>query len=196
MSAGSEGRERSPEWYDRVFQENEHWKEHYTSSRYYPLWTVIVDRMGRAGAESVLDVGCGPGQMACLLRDKGVPRYLGLDFSPKRVERAKEVCPEFDFVVDDAFETELFRAHDYDTVVCTEFLEHVEQDLEMLGKIRSGMRFYATVPDFPFDSHVRHFEDAKQVYDRYAEHFREFTVDAFLFGKKGRTLYLVEGEKR
>ena len=191
-----EGYEQGPEWYDKSFEKNEHWREHYTQSRYYPLWTVISDRIMRAGTNSVLDVGCGPGQLASLLRDKGVPRYLGLDFSSKRVQRAKEVCPEFDFMVADAFETGIFHTHDYDTVVCAEFLEHVERDLELVEMIRTGTRFYATVPDFPFESHVRHFGDAQQAYDRYAKYFQGFTVDAFLFGNKGRTLYLIEGTKR
>ncbi len=188
-----EGRERGPEFYDRTFLHREHWRRHYTESRYYALWTVIADRIARAGVTSVLDIGCGPGQVASLLRDKGLPRYLGIDFSPERIEQAKRICPEFEFVLADAFETDLLSAYDYDAVVCTEFLEHVKRDEEVLDKIRAGTRFYGTVPSFPGPSHVRHFEDAQEVMERYGRHFQDFSVDIH-FANKGRGRYfLMEG---
>lgn len=192
----AEGRERGPEWYDESFQRGKKWRKHYTRSRYYPMWAVISDRILRAGVESVLDVGCGPGQMASLLRDRGLPRYLGMDFSPERVEWARKVCPEFDFVVADAFETDLFQTHDYDAIVCTEFLEHVEEDLAVIGKLRAGTRFYGSVPNFPFESHVRHFSSAGEVHERYKDHFESLTVDEFRGQARGRVFYLIEGVKR
>lgn len=133
--------------------------------------------------------------MACLLRDKNVPRYLGLDFSPARVEHARAVCPEYEFVAADAFETDVFEGHEYDAVVCTEFLEHVEKDMEILDRIRPGSLFLATVPNFPYDSHVRHFTSASQVADRYGSVFEDLRVDSFTLVRKDRVLYLIEGTK-
>ena len=108
------GQEQGPEYYDQTFLNREHWRQHYTQSPYYPLWAVIADRIARSEPTSVLDIGCGPGQFAALLQDKGLPQYLGIDFSPKRIKQAREVCPEFDFVIADVFETDLLSA--YDTV--------------------------------------------------------------------------------
>ncbi len=191
--APEEGGEKGPSWYDESFDRAEHWRRHYSRSRYYFLWTVIADRIRRAGVESILEIGCGPGQLACLLRDRGITRYHGFDFSPKRIEQARRVCPELTFSVQDAFETDLFSEFDYQGAVCTEFLEHVEQDLDVLKRIRSGTRFLGTVPNFPFTSHVRHFADVDEVRRRYGSSFRDLGVDAFLADEKGKTFFLLEG---
>lgn len=50
------GVEQPPEFYDWSFEGNEHWRVHYTESHYYPLRSVVADRVQRAGAERDLDV--------------------------------------------------------------------------------------------------------------------------------------------
>lgn len=143
------------------------------------VWTVIADRVLRAKVKSILEIGCGPGQLACLIRDKGILSYHGFDFSPRRIEQAKRVCPEFAFNLQDAFRTDLFETFDYDAVICTEFLEHVEKDVDVLKRIKSGVCFYGTVPNFPFTSHVRYFSDVDEVTSRYRQCFSELHVDTF-----------------
>lgn len=157
---------------------------------------MIADRLTRHGATSVLDIGCGPGQLACLLRDRGLGRYCGFDFSPKRIEQARKVCPEYDFHVADAFRTELFQTCEYDTVLCTEFLEHVEGDLEVLRRIRPGAVVHGTVTNFPYMAHVRHFESAGQVRERYEPILADLSVDALAADGQGRTFFLIEGRTR
>ena len=44
-----------------------------------------------------------------LLADKGVPRYLGIDFSPARIRQARAVAPGYRFEVADVFETQFSR---------------------------------------------------------------------------------------
>ena len=187
--------EKDPEWYDRSFEDNEHWKWHYTRSGYYFLWTVIADRLLRCGARSVMDVGCGSGQLAALLKDKGIESYCGIDFSEKRIGQARLVCPGFKFVQADAFATELFERGDYDTVLSTEFLEHVDRDLDIIRKIRPGARFIGTVPNFPFESHVRHFLNAAEVTARYGSFFTDFQVDSFLANENAKTFFVLQGIK-
>jgi hypothetical protein len=63
-----------------------------------------------------------------------------------------------------------------------------------LGKIRKGSRFYGTVPNFPFVSHVRHFRDENEVRSRYASCFQNLRVDRFLADAKGKVFYLLDGE--
>lgn len=187
------GEEQPVAFYDWSFEQNDHWKAHYTESRYYPLWAVVADRLRRAGAEAVLDIGCGPGQVAALLADKGVPRYLGLDFSPARVEQARAACPQYRFEVADIFETDLPTSWAYDTVLIMEFLEHVEGDLEVLTRLRPGARVIATVPNFPATGHVRHFESAKDVEARYRPAFASLDVEAHLANPEGRRFFLMDG---
>jgi SAM-dependent methyltransferase len=188
--------EKGAEWYDQAFESTELWRLHYSESPYYFLWTVIAERILRARCNAIFDIGCGSGQLACLLRDKGVNQYHGLDFSPKRIERAREVCPQFAFTVGDAYRSDLFATYDYDAVICTEFLEHVEGDLEIIGRIKPSARFHGTVPNFPYVSHVRHFLDAEAVRFRYMRFFDDFRVDSFPANARGKTFYLIEGIKR
>lgn len=187
--------QQSSGWYDQSFVLSDEYRRHYTESHYYFLWSVIADRITRYKIRTILDIGCGPGQLALLLRDKGVKEYYGIDFSPKRIEWAKKNCPDFTFIVEDAFETDLFETFRYDAVICTEFLEHIEQDIEIITRIRSGARFYGSVPNFPSTSHVRHFRNSSDVYDRYAKQFEGFRVDSLLRDRKGRAYYLLEGIK-
>lgn len=188
--------ERDASYYDRKYLTSGEACQHYSASDYYFLWSVVVDRLTRAGVRSVLDIGCGPGQFAALLRDKGLRRYCGLDFSEQCIQIARSVCPEFEFVTANAVETDLFETFDYEAVVCTEFLEHLEEDIRILQRIRAGARVYGTVPNFRCLSHVRYFSSRKQVHERYGKMFRDFRVDVLLCNyRRGTAFYLFEGVK-
>ncbi|MCC5669059.1 class I SAM-dependent methyltransferase [Nostoc sp. CHAB 5784] len=190
------GSEQTYEYYENKSRELDSWRIHYSKSEYYPLWSVIVDRIQRVDTKSLLEIGCGSGQLAALIRDKGITKYIGLDFSPNLIALARKACPEFDFVIANALETDLFYTHDYDTVVTTEFLEHVERDIEVIENIRKGTRFYGSVPNFPWISHVRYFNSVQEVYDRYAQYFDSFRVDTLLSIHNNSTVYyLLEGVK-
>ena len=188
--------EKDAKFYDTVAKYLDVYHQHYTESSYYFLWSVLADRMMHSQARSVLDIGCGTGQVAALLRDKGLERYHGFDFSQKRIELARQTCPEYAFSHADAFQTDLFQSFDYDTVICMEFLEHVERDTDVLERIRPGSRFYGSVPNFPNIAHVRHFQTPKEVHTRYAPFFDDLQVDAFLRDTKGITFFLMEGTKK
>ena len=185
--------EKRFEWYDDSYEKSDHYRCHYSLSPYYFLWTVISDRIARAGVDSIFEIGCGTGQLACLLRDNGITRYHGFDFSPKRIAHAKRTCPKFTFSLQDAFQTDLYTAYSYDAVICTEFLEHVERDVEILNRLRSGALFYGTVPNFPYISHVRHFKSKHEVFRRYGKFFESLQVDSFLANNRGTAFYILEG---
>ena len=121
--------EKGPDFYDQVFLENENLRVHYTASFYYFMWTVIVDRIRRARRKAVLEVGCGTGQLAHAIYDAGmIQSYCGLDFSKTRIEQARRHCPAYRFEAVDVFQTSLFEDYNYDMVIATEFLEHIEQE--------------------------------------------------------------------
>ena len=191
-----EGDEQSAASYDRVFVKHDHWRRHYTESPYFPVWTVIADRISRSQVNSILDIGCGSGQVAQLLHDKGLKNYLGIDFSVERICQARLVCPEFRFVVADIFETDLLSHHDYDGVVCLEFLEHVERDLQLIQNLRPGTLFWASVPNFGGKAHVRYFNSIEEVVQRYADYFDDFRVDEQFADSKGKKFFILEGVKQ
>lgn len=180
--------EKLAQWYDQSFEKYQHWKNHYSRSRYYSLWRAIVGIMIINNTRSILEVGCGAGQLAHLIEDVGFADYTGFDFSPKRIEHARKTCPSLTFYIDDVYDTNLFYVVDYDTVVMTEFLEHVNGDLDVLHKIKAGAFILATVPNFPYESHVRHFTKINDVIARYGDHISNLEVYP-----QGARHYLISG---
>jgi glycosyltransferase involved in cell wall biosynthesis/SAM-dependent methyltransferase len=183
---------RDDAWYDRMFAGSERYRLPYAESIYYPCWMELAPRLAALGPTSVLDVGCGPGQFAALLRDAGIPQYLGIDFSRVAVEMARDVCPEFEFLVEDVRTAGALETHPYDVMVCLETLEHIEEDREVLLRIRAGTPVIATVPDFPGQSHVRHFTDEDEVLGRYGGVLADLRVEHFPLNAKAG-LFILEG---
>lgn len=182
-------RERSAKWYDIIYGGAYDYLKHYTESRYYFLWSVVSDRM--RGFYRVLDLGCGTGQFASLLFDRGFKDYTGIDFSPVAIKTARKCCPGFKFVIRDLRDSTEFK--DYECVVALEFLEHIENDLGVVSQIKPGAHFLGTVPSFRCESHVRAFSNADKVARRYGEFFNDFTVDTFLMAPNKLKFYLIEG---
>jgi SAM-dependent methyltransferase len=173
----STGIEYGPDFYDDVFDAEERWTLPYWKMQWYASWAVLADRVIRSEDPRVLDMGCGPGHLGRLLVDRGVTTFVGFDFSPKRLEAARSLVPECRFELADAYKTDLFETVDYNIVTCCEFLEHLEGDLEVLGRIRSGTRVLGTVPSYDAKAHLRYFADEAEVMARYAPKFRDLTVD-------------------
>lgn len=183
------------DYYDAVYADSDEYKRHYADSIYYASWCVIVDRMKRAQCRRILDIGCGPGQFAAMLRDAGFTDYDGLDFSQQAVRMAKERVPELRFTVADALRSDMIGAS-YDVVVSLEFLEHVEPDLEVLARVRPGTHVLATVPNFPSHSHVRHFTSVPAVEERYRRVLDDLRVDMVRLNGQGTSLYVLDGRAR
>jgi SAM-dependent methyltransferase len=169
--------EYGPEFYDASFENDTRWRKPYWQLGWYGSWAVIADRVVQSESPRVLDMGCGAGHLAHLLADRGLEHYTGFDFSALRLEQARRVVPQFRFEVADAYTTDLFETVDYNTVVCTEFLEHLDGDLEILGRLRRGTRVLGTVPNYDAYGHVRFFDTKDEVEARYRPCFAQLTVD-------------------
>src|SRR6266576_1545696 len=78
---GEVGSERRGDYYDAIYSETADYSRHYADSRYFFLWCVLVDRIQPAQVRCLFDIGCGPGQLASFLHDRGLPKYVGIDFS-------------------------------------------------------------------------------------------------------------------
>ncbi len=189
------GRERGAEWYDKAFENIAAYNCPYYQSHYYFLWCVLVDRLSRNEAKSILDIGCGPGQVAQFLKEKGLKSYFGLDLSPVAIKKAQRLCPDFEFRAENALESTIYSEFNYDTVISLEFLEHVENEISVIKKLKPGTRFLGTVPDFPYPSHVRHFSSVAEVKERYASYFSDFRVDEFRSTSGSSRYFLLEGLK-
>jgi len=187
-------------WYDTIYKGIHAYHVHYTENRYHFIWAIIADRIARSDVNNIIDIGCGTGQFASVLHDRGISNYTGVDFSSVGIEIACSVCPwsDYKFVISDMSQShhDILYNYTYDCFVAVEFLEHVQNDLDILSQIKSGVKCYASVPNFPFDSHVRHFNTVDEVSRRYELLFDSFHVDALIKNSHGDILYLFEGVKR
>lgn len=194
-------KQQKASWYDAVYDPaiKNNYTRHYTGSAYFPIWAVVADRLTThhdMELDDILEIGCGVGQFAHLLSDRGWRLYAGIDFSPVAIREAEKRCPDnvggYGFFVDDACDSEHLLLG-YDIVIMLEFLEHIEGDLELLARIPTDTHVYASVPNFNYQSHVRHFADADAVRARYGVLFTDFRVDPIVLNEDGITLFLFEG---
>lgn len=140
----------------------------YRHSGYYPLFKAVLKALRAHESKSILEVGCGTGGFAHLWFDTDAAlHYRGFDFSPVAVERAIERTrrPEV-FFVGDARNSQSYLGK-FDTIVCTEVLEHIDADLEVIEQWVDGSFCVCSVPNFPAENHVRVFSSEDQVKERY-----------------------------
>jgi SAM-dependent methyltransferase len=141
----------------------------YRRSPYFPLFKSVRAVVATRPFPRVLEVGCGTGSMAQYLFDtRSVGGYLGFDFSTVAVNKARRRTGKLDaFFVGDATCVETYAGREYDTVICTEVLEHIEEDLLAISLWHPGAYCVCSVPNYDADTHVRHFSHEDEVRQRY-----------------------------
>jgi 2-polyprenyl-3-methyl-5-hydroxy-6-metoxy-1,4-benzoquinol methylase len=181
----------SAEWYDEQYRlQPRKYDSHYSGSVYLPVWKAIGDRLDRTAA--VLEVGCGTGQLAQLLIGREIQHYTGFDFSDYAVELARKRVPHAEFHIADARTTSLLTQARYDVVVCTEVLEHLDEDLGLLHALKPHARVLATVPNFDSASHLRFFASEREVLERYGEAVTDIAITSFSLSAAS-VIYLLDG---
>lgn len=155
-----------PKSYDSIYSTSERYQGHYSKCGYMDIWKKTIPMLPDVGSAKILDVGCGTGQFANFLFDNGVKNYVGYDFSTVAIDMAKKRCPQFQFVACDVTSAESY-IHEYNTVVCIETLEHIEDDLGVVAKWKPGATVIASVPDMDDALHVRKFPTNESVVRRY-----------------------------
>ena len=102
---------------------------------------------------SILDVGCGEGFITELVRKefKGIKRIVGVDCAREALEIAKARNPQIEFVEGSIYNLN-FENNEFDIVICTEVLEHLENPQIAFKEIqRVGKKFLLiTVPHEPW----------------------------------------------
>ena len=168
----------------------------YRQSFYYPSWQLAMSCLLPLDRDtSILEIGCGPGQVAKMLFDNGFTNYIGFDNAAEGVALAKQNNPERanQFVVGDAFQTDLMEK-EYGLVICFEVLEHVQNDLTLLQRIRPGTRVLLSVPNFNDPYHVRYFKNKDEVWERYSQVVRISDISVSMLTQTN-CLYYIWGEK-
>jgi len=145
----------------------------------------------------VVDLGCGTGRFAELLRRNGLTDYRGYDFAPAVVAEAQSYCPAFDFRVADLREWE--HGPELPDVVCyvlLEVLEHLDDDRDILRRLAPGQPVVLSVPNFWSESHVRRFLQPADVFARYGD-LLDFTAwQSVPFATPGRRIHVFAATTR
>lgn len=82
---------------------------------------------------SVLEVGCGPGDLASRILPPGLD-YLGIDIDETEIETACGRYPRLSFQVGNAYELPV-ESNSFDLVIACEVLEHLEDPQRALAEI-------------------------------------------------------------
>jgi len=139
----------------------------------------LVARVGTATPSTVVDLGCGPGNLTTLLRDRWPDADIrGVDSSPEMIEKARVADPTITFEVAD-LRAWAGEAEPVDVLVSNAALQWVPGHLDLLPdlakRVRPGGWFAFQVPgNFGEPSHTIRTELAAEA--PYADHTRDVAV--------------------
>lgn len=159
----------TPRGSDGLVDHDAGWKLWTDMVRYYPSGVhrrrLVAEWLQRTAPTQILDVGCGPGHMLDHLHDRfPAATFCGLDNAAETVEENRRRLPWCRFEAVDIASARLPQR--FDTVVCSEVLEHVTDDETALGNLvaMTGRQLLITVPTgrlYPLEQgfgHLRHYD--------------------------------------
>lgn len=80
----------------------------------------------RPNSQTALDIGCGCGIPVCKYFSEHGLQTVGIDISPRQIERAKKLAPEATFLCDDYLRT---NDHQYDIITAFYSIIHIDRTL-------------------------------------------------------------------
>jgi 2-polyprenyl-3-methyl-5-hydroxy-6-metoxy-1,4-benzoquinol methylase len=188
--------EKNREFYDEIYLKGGSKGMYFKQPEqtiYFPIWKRIGEILTKK--ESILEIGCGVGQLANYLLREEKNYIKGIDFSEVAIEKAKQLNSAFAsncaFEVKDIYSVEA-QYLPFETIICCEVLEHLEEDLEVIKLLPSNVRFIFSVPNFKNESHVRLFENKLQIRKRYKK-LKFVNIEEFsLSSKNNNKLFLID----
>ena len=137
--------------HDRDWQNKKKTDDFHKRSLRYPD---IVETIVKVRPQKLLDVGCGSGYLANLLKSRVADLIVdGLDISRVALDRAKQQLHAFWHINIDQEDFPL-KPESYDTAVCVEVLEHLYDPEHALKEIyrvlQPGGRAIVTVPNLAY----------------------------------------------
>jgi glycosyltransferase involved in cell wall biosynthesis len=164
---------------DRVYVADAYGSEILARLNRAPRFTKwMADTIRPYVGDRVLEIGAGIGNLTANL----VPRtkYHASDINPHyldRLETLKQTRPYLQVHYTDASAAETYPAEQFDTVICMNVVEHIENDVEALSNIRRSLdkngRAIVLVPNGP-----RLFGSLDKVLGHYRRYTRDQLVQA------------------
>ncbi len=154
-----------PERYDDVYATSQWYTQDYRDMVYYPMWAQTIQAIRSLKDPAILEIGCGTGHLAEYLHDEGFDKYHGFDFSEQAIAMARRRVDQ-DFVVADAYDPASY-AFDYNVAIALEVLEHLDDDIGVLRKLKGGTCVVLSLPTFDDPAHVRFFREPDDIVQRY-----------------------------
>lgn len=135
--------------YDRVYDDDRLLTEYLSPGR-AAFYAEVAELAATCHPGSVVDVGCGPGNLLRALVDRATPeRVVGIDYAAAGIRRAKELVPSGEFHAESLYEVQ--PTERFDLVLCTEVLEHLhdpEAAMDLLLRLCTDSgTILITVPD-------------------------------------------------
>lgn len=86
----------------------------------------------------LLDIGCGEGNLLNALSAANLlPKdSAGADLSAERIAKARKLLPQINFQICNAMNCAAFPGENFDTIISSQVIEHVEDDLQMLREMK------------------------------------------------------------
>lgn len=147
----------------------------------------------------VVDLGCGTGRFAELVRRSGRDRYYGFDFAETVIEEAERYCSARGYVFGVADLREWQHGPGLPDECCyvlLEVLEHLDDDLDVIARIPPGLPVVFSVPNFWSASHVRRFLQPADVFSRYGQLVDFDAWQSVGFPSLGRRIHVFSGSTR
>lgn len=159
---------------DRIYVEDEHGSEILARLNRAPRFTRwMADTIRPYVGDRVLEIGAGIGNLTTNLVPRSV--YWASDVNPHyldRLNKLKSSRPYLHVGFTDASAVETFPKDEFDTVICLNVVEHLEDDVKALRNIRSSLtkdgRAIVLVPSGP---------GLYGSLDNVLGHFRRYTRD-------------------
>lgn len=149
---------------------------------------------------TVLDLACGMGRL-CRFVSPNVARYIGVDFIPEMIAKAKEYNKEYgnaEFYTNDGKSLSQFRNDLFDIVYCELAFQHMLKDVqnsyvkEVLRVLKKGGSFYANIPRLDFykdNSYARKETEVKKM-------FESFDLELLLYEGHDQAYFLIKATKK
>ena len=112
------------------------------------------DLISEVEKPSIADLGCGDGRLLFALNKRGLldrfSEIVGVDISPKRIERLTKELPFIKGIISDASNVKDYLSSSFDYIVCSQVIEHVQDDTTLVAEIKrllkcGGVAFISSV---------------------------------------------------